>query len=432
LAGKLIFMMILITIMNGLMPLKIDMNPLWLAGSCGWLAALLLFFDTTKVLRIQIMVIITAGVVLGIYAMSLGGGVSIDAIISGNTELLTMVAAVGFLRLVALPRSGKTEKLPVGRKAYIQTLLGLSMTSAVINISAPILLADRIHDVRPIQKFTAQSMTRVFCGVACWSPFFAAMAVVLTYTQSASMPWLILAGLPVTLAGLAVVLLAAGVKNPQEVEEFVGYPIHIQSITVPFLLACCVIIGTWLFPQAPILVIISLSALLITCSVLLARVDLKNSAGQMQAYVIDGLPRIVNELTLFLAAGVIAAGMSALIQLDIISSPFSEFDVATASALLGIMLLLSAVGIHPVIQISSLTPMLLSLNPDTNLLAITYLIAWSLGTCSSPLSGTNLVFQGRYNIAAWKIAVWNWPYALIMYVIAVLWLHFLSFAGFVT
>ena len=428
----LIFMMILITIVNGLMiPFNTGMKPLWLAGICGWVAALLLFADTTKVLRIQIMVIITAGVILGIYALSIGGEVSIDAIISGNTELLTMVSAVGFLKLVSLPRSGSTEKLPIGSKAYVQTLLGLSLTSAVINISSPILLADRIHNIRPVDKFTARSMTRVFCGVACWSPFFAAMAVVLTYTGSASMSWLILAGLPVTLAGLAVVLLAAGIRNRQEVDEFVGYPIHIQSITVPFLLACFVIIGTWLIPHAPILVIISLSALLITCGVLLLRVGVGNTVEQIREYVTDGLPRIVNELTLFLAAGVIAAGISALIQQDIISSPFSQFDATTASMLLGIMLLVSALGIHPVIQISSLSPMLLTLNPDTNLLAITFLIAWSLGTCSSPLSGTNLVFQGRYNIPAWKIAVWNWPYALIMYGLAICWLHFLSFAGLV-
>ena len=342
-----------------------------------------------------------------------------------------MVAAVGFLRLVALPQSGITETLPVGRKAYIQTLLGLSLTSAVINISSPILLADRIHRVQPVQKFTAQSMTRVFCGAACWSPFFAAMAVVLTYTESASMTWLVLAGLPVTLAGLVVVLLAASIRNPREVEKFVGYPIHIQSITVPFLLACSVIAGTCFLAEAPILVIIALSALFITVSVLLIRVGLQKTRTQIISYVTDGLPLIVNELTLFLAAGVIAAGMSALIQEGVISSPFNEFNATTASALLGIMLLLSAVGIHPVIQISSLSPMLLSLNPDTNLLAITYLMAWSLGTCSSPLSGTNLVFQGRYNIPAWKIAIWNWPYALVMYGLAVLWLHFLSFAGLV-
>lgn len=417
--------------MNGMLSFEADFYPFRVAGVCGWLAALLLFTDTTKILRIQIMVIITAGIVLGIYALSLGGEVSMDAIISGNTELLTMVAAVGFLKLVALPRSGITETLPVGRKAFVQTLLGLSLTSAIINISSPILLADRIHHVRPIRQFTAQSMTRVFCGAACWSPFFAAMAVVLTYTESASMSWLIAAGLPVTLAGLLLVLFSAGIRNPREVEEFVGYPIHIQSITVPFLLACSVIAGTWLLAEAPILVIIALSALFITGFVLLIRVGVQNAGVQIKGYVTDGLPRIVNELTLFLAAGVIAAGMTALIQEDIISSPFSQFNATTASMLLGIMLLVSAVGIHPVIQISSLSPMLLSLNPDTNLLAITFLIAWSLGTCSSPLSGTNLVFQGRYNIPAWKIAMWNWPYALVMYGLAVLWLHFLSFAGFV-
>jgi len=54
---------------------------------------------------------------------------------------------------------------------------------------------------------------------------------------------------------------------------------------------------------------------------------------------------------------------------------------------------------------------------------VTYLFAWNLGTCSSPLSGTHLVFQGRYGIPSWKAAVWNWPYAIVMWLIAVGWLQ---------
>ena len=87
------------------------------------------------------------------------------------------------------------------------------------------------------------------------------------------------------------------------------------------------------------------------------------------------------------------------------------------------MVMLAALGIHPVILISSFTPLILSLDPNPNLLAVTYLFAWNLGTCSSPLSGTHLVFQGRYGIPSWKAAMWNWPYAVVMWLIAVAWLQ---------
>lgn len=426
LSGILILIMILLTIVSGIYRVEMSTSLLWFGGIAGWCAAVLLFPDTSTILRIQIGIIVASGITLGLYAVSLGGAINFDAIITGNTQLLTMVAAVGFLRLVALPETDSRETLPTGPKAYLQTLLGLSLTSAVINISSPILLADRIHNVRPLQRFTAQSMTRVFCGAACWSPFFAAMAVVLTYTENASLAWLILAGLPITLSGLIVVLIEARLRHKQDMQDFIGYPIHLQSITIPLLLACAVISGSWLMPDTPILVVISMSALFITAAVLLKRVGFHLGGRQLKFYTTEGLPRIVNELTLFLAAGVIAAGMSALIQEDIVTSPFNRFDAINAAQLLGMMLLLSATGIHPVIQISSVSPLLLPLAPDPNLLAITFLMAWSLGTCASPLSGTNLVFQGRYDIASWKIATWNWPYALLMYGIAALWLQLLA------
>ena len=66
--------------------------------------------------------------------------------------------------------------------------------------------------------------------------------------------------------------------------------------------------------------------------------------------------------------------------------------------------------------------MILGLDPNPELLAATFLFGWHLGTCASPLSGTNLVFQGRYDIPSWKMALWNWPYALTMLAVAALWL----------
>jgi hypothetical protein len=114
--------------------------------------------------------------------------------------------------------------------------------------------------------------------------------------------------------------------------------------------------------------------------------------------------------------------MVAVVQLGIVDNPFTEFNSTTAGQVLAIILLAAAVGVHPVILISSLSPLIMGLNPDPSFLAATYLLAWNLGTYASPLSGTQGVFQGRYGIPGWKAAISNWPYAILMYLIAIVWL----------
>jgi len=428
LAGILILVMILITIINSFLTISTSFNSLWLAGICGWLAALLLFSDTPRILQVQVGVLIVIGLGLIVHSSNQGISVDLNSIISGNTRLLAMIAAVGFLKLVVIPDSTTQRPLPVGKSTYLQTLIGLNLSASIINISAPIMIADRIHHQRPLQRFTSQSFTRVFCGVASWSPFFGAMAVVLTYVSDAQLSWIIVAGLPFTIAGFLVVYAEARLRYADQVDDFVGYPMQVSSLKIPALLVLSVIIAVWSLPGTSVLVVIALCALLVTVVSLIIRTNIESALHQLTDYIVTGLPRIVNELALFLAAGVLAAGMSAIIKNGALPIPFDVFDALTASKLLGIMVVLAAMGIHPVILISSFTPLILSLDPDPNLLAVTYLFAWNLGTCSSPLSGTHLVFQGRYGLPSWKAAMWNWPYAIIMWLIALAWLHLV--AGF--
>jgi len=170
-------------------------------------------------------------------------------------------------------------------------------------------------------------------------------------------------------------------------------------------------------------VLIAISALTVTSLVLVVRMGLRGTYRRLRHYVTDGLPKIVNELCLFLAAGVLTAVISALIQHGLFENPFNQFDSITAIQVLAIILICAVCGIHPIIMISSFAPMILTLNPDPNLLAATFLFGWHLGTCSNPVSGTNLVFQGRYGIPGWKIAFWNWPYAIVMLAVGSAWLQ---------
>ena len=422
-AGFLILLMIVVTILTGFEVLPAGFNPLWVAGIAAWLAALLLFADTSRILKIQVSLILLIGIGMIVYAYQQTAVIDPTNLVSSNTGLMTMIAAVGFLRLVVIPETVQEESLPTGGKAFLQTILGLNLSSSIINISAPILISDRIHRKRPLQRFTAQTFVRVFCGVSSWSPFFGAMAVVLTYASEASLLWIFVAGFPFMLIGLIGVYIEARLRYPAEVENFVGYPTHLSALKVPAILIIVVITMSWLFPDKSILVLIAISALLVTTSVLLLRHGIGGTIARLQEYSATGLPRIVNELCLFLAAGVLAGGISALILHGVIENPFTEFDSVTAAQVLAIMLLCAFCGIHPIIMISSFAPMILTLNPDPNLLAVTFLFAWNIGTCSNPLSGTNLVFQGRYGIPSWKLAFWNWPYALAMLVIGVIWLQ---------
>jgi len=419
----LILLMIVVTILTGFEVLPAGFNSLWVAGIASWLAALLLFVDTPRILKIQVSLILLIGIGMIVYAHQQTAVIDPTSLVSSNTGLMTMIASVGFLRLVVIPETMQEESLPTGGKAFLQTILGLNLSSSIINISAPILISDRIHRKRPLQRFTAQTFTRVFCGVSSWSPFFGAMAVVLTYASQASLVWIIVAGFPFMLVGLIGVYIEARLRYPAEVENFVGYPTHLSALKVPAILIVVVITMSWLFPHKSILVLIAISALLVTTSVLLLRQGIGGTITRLQEYSTTGLPRIVNELCLFLAAGVLAGGISALILHGVIENPFTEFDSVTAALVLAIMLLCAFCGIHPIIMISSFAPMILTLNPDPNLLAVTFLFAWHIGTCSNPLSGTNLVFQGRYGIPGWKLAFWNWPYALAMLVVGVIWLQ---------
>jgi hypothetical protein len=418
--------MVVITILTGLKLLGSDSSLLLIAGIAAWLAALLLFIDTSHVLKFQVSLILLTGIAMIVYARQDSVVVDTNALISANTGLMTMIAAVGFLRLVVIPETEQQETLPVGRKAFLQTILGLNISSSIINISAPILISDRIHRRHPLDRFTAQTFTRIFCGVSTWSPFFAAMAVVLTYVSDASLLWIIVAGFPFMLIGFIGVYFEARIRYPEEVESFVGYPTHLSALKVPAILIITVVSISQLLPTTPILVLIAISALLVTCSVLILRHGMIGSIERFKTYVTSGLPRIVNELCLFLAAGVLAGGISALITHGVFENPFDQFNTITAAEVLAIMLLCAFCGIHPIIMISSFAPMIMTLNPDPNLLAATFLFAWHLGTCSNPLSGTNLVFQGRYGIPGWKLASWNWPYAIVMLVIGAFWLQIVA------
>jgi hypothetical protein len=330
-----------------------------------------------------------------------------------------MLAAVSFLRLVAMQGKEFAVFAPHGMRAYWQTMITVALFGAFINLSAPILIADKISEGKRLGLFTAKSIVRAFIGGPAWSPFFAGMAVVLTYIADAHFLVIMAFGLPFAILGLVVVIVEAKFRYPEEVKNFVGYPMTPSSLWLPGVLVIGVLLGHTFLPHASILAVIALSALVVSFIGLYFYSGFNGAKDQLQKHILEGLPKMVTELVLFLAAGILAIGLQSLVAATHMSLPFGAgFDATAAIILLGGMVVLSLLGVHPVISIAVATPLLAPLAPDSELLALTFVFSWSLGACASPLSGLNLIFQGRYGIPSAKLAILNWPYVAVMFLFA--------------
>jgi len=419
--GISIALMVLLTLVSDIAPSAI---PVWVAGLFGWIAVFLLFRGVKKSQRYQALVILLVGGILLMIGQLRDGQALWLQSIGSNAGLVSMLASVGFLRLIALPVNEAHTPLPVGFKALVKTLAGVSLFGSVINLSAPILFADRLHKHDALGRLASQSITRIFTSTSAWSPFFGGMAAVITNVPDMRPGFVIVACLPFAITSFVVVLLEVRLRYWRQVQTFKGYPVNFYNLWIPAALASIILLLRALTPELSVLTHISLSALILTVVVLFWR-ERSGCNKTLSRFIVEGLPTMINELQLFLAAGVLAAGLATLFD-GSFASASTGFTASSAAMLLGVMILLAVVGVHPVVMIAGATPLIISLNPAPDLLAVCYLLAWGLGTCASPLSGTHLVFQGRYDIPSWKGAVWNWPYVAFMYVLSVILLYLVA------
>jgi hypothetical protein len=140
------------------------------------------------------------------FLISYFNGFKIDFIkvFTVNQYLLTLLIAVGFLRLIATPKKDKLSSLPKGKQSFIKTYLGVHLFGSVINLSSLILVADKMYKKAPLTNSQIILLTRAFSSDAYWSPFFVAFAAAITYAPNLNTSIILLNG--ITLAFLAFLI----------------------------------------------------------------------------------------------------------------------------------------------------------------------------------------------------------------------------------
>jgi hypothetical protein len=414
LAGWLLFAGLVLTVTNQF----INLSPVWLEGLLVWSAGIILFFKLATKQRIIVSVIGLFALLSWLIAWQTGDASQLLGALTMNQSMIVMLMGVQFLQLVAMPDSETSEALPTGKKAFLRTYWGLHLFGSVINMSAVILVADRLASVSPLTKHQQVLLTRSFTSAASWSPFFAAFAAAMVFAPDASLAVVILTGLGLACAAFIITYADVLRGGKASLDSFVGYPMQFQALWLPAILALMVMIFHELMPDIKVILLIALLAVLISGGVLFFRVGLAMSSKQLLRQVTVELPSMKNEISLFLIAGVFGAGLAAVLDNLSINVPFVEFNGVVASMTMLSMFILALLGVHPIVSIAVIGHWISTTEPNQTLLAMTFLMSWALCVSTSPMSGINLALHGRYGVSGREIFSWNLPYAIKMYLIA--------------
>lgn len=342
----------------------------------------------------------------------------ISTALSKNYQMIAMFAGVGLLRRIPVPR--EERGLPLGKRALWQTLFGIHWMGSAINISAMAIFADRLSDENGrLTPFQGVMLARGMALAALWSPFFVAMAVVLTNAPGADYRQLLIWGLPLSQLLLAGMIWQTTRAFPAECKGFSGYPFRATALTTPLALAVAVLVGHALAPGVSIITLITLVA---PAYALL--VNRRNRPLTILGhYIAHDLPRLGPEIVLFAAAGILGAGMNSLAAGHAMSLPGSYNQLFLVAAGLAVIMAASAVGIHPVVGITIVAGVLTTADISVNLLAMSFLMSWGLGVLINPISGIHLFLAGRYAFDGRNAWRWNLRFAAGGYVICCAWLY---------
>lgn len=377
----------------------------------AWLVPILMWRSLGKSALQQAFVLLFLGFSAILFSAGNGVFLGFGQVFSVNLPLLAMFVAVAFLTLTN--QTNEDPNLPNGNSAVVTTALGTHFLGAVINLSVLFVFGDRLQKNGKLTQAQMIILARSFSAAAWWSPFFIATGVVLTYSpdmlwKETLVPGLIMSGFAIAYSVIEVCFCR---KN-----EFSGYPIRFESLMVPGCLAGVVICVHHFWPGINILNLICIVAPLGAFTFMRSR----PRKAALKDFIQHKILSVNSQFALFLAAGVFSTGLKSIIMVypHFFTLTGMQFTPLLFAVVLGVMLVVGFMGVHPLVSIAIASPLLLPLNPDHSQLAFMFLCSWAVCTGSSPLSGVGLALVSRYHASPRQIIKSNYHYVIMMWVIA--------------
>ena len=319
---------------------------------------------------------------------------------------------------------------PPGRR-FLYLAFGAHILGTVLNIAGLSLLTSIVEKQENmlLKRRLSVALMQGFTSASCWSPFYIGMIVVLVALPSLTWTDVAPAG---ALIALCIVLSGWGFDRiALRGSRVTSTKINLQAIGLRdagraiFILLS--LVGLAMVAVELIDTNIPVALALIAPSYALIWYGSQNKRDEKRAYrcsklarhVIRNLPRFRNESLVFVAANMFGVGIAAVLPSEDLSATLNVL-VPSADAklllLIATFLVCSAVGLHPIIVVISVSAIFppSALGLSDWIVALTFLGSWGISTMVSPFSGTTL-FMSRVAGVQGHVIAWYWtpPTALL-------------------
>ncbi|MBS1693491.1 MAG: hypothetical protein JST91_14850 [Actinobacteria bacterium] len=386
------------------------------AGAATVVATLVGLFGVGRTQRLLALTLIFAGSAALTAAIVIGARPSAAQLLALNQTLLGMLTAVSFVRLIAGDHPGRPPRL-TGAPAVWRTAGIVQLLGAVINVGAVTLVGDRLRHKGELRMADALLLSRGYSPGAFWSPFWGASAAALTYAIGADTGVLLICGGLLAVSAFAISITMTLPAFGDRLADYHGYPLTTRVLVLPITLAVLVI-GLHLTLPAVKLAVVVLIVSLVVPLVVLAVTKTRHLPRIAGGHVVRGLRPMHGEAVLFTAAGVLAVGLRALVDVSGFTVPAGYYTVWFAWLSVVGMTLVALVGVHPLISIATVASVLGPVISEPTLFALAGTIAWGTAAAVGPISGLNVFLAGRFGISGFQVARRNLPYLLVVVVLA--------------
>lgn len=392
----------------------------------AWAFVLLEFLRLNRKQRNQIALLSSAGLGFSLWAWSQGSTTSLLTLLGEHLKLAMLLASVNFIRLST--RLAPATDTP-GPRSFLLTLGGMHLFSSVANFSSMLLVGEQIKRNGQLSSISQIILARGFSLAIMWSPFLSILPLVLEQVPGASLYTIYPFSISMAVTGLLLTLLDVRQRHTREYQQYSGYPMTLGTLLLPLCLISTILLVAGIWPQLPTVAAVSSLAILTPLALLSIRCGPMNAAGQLITHITERLADTRAEISLFLAAGFLAAGVKACIAVGLIELPFTHTDATVASMVMVAIVALAYLGIHQFALVAICAGLLADVTTAPSLMAIAYIVATSVSMSGSTFSGVNFILQARFECSARSILNNNMLYSVLMLVAASVLMHVMQSMG---
>ena len=421
-AGPLVLTMCLLTLLNTVLPLG-------LAGLATLLCWLYIAIEMPRLKpkqRKQILILFGIGIAAAALAWSQGSDMSLQTLLGEHLKLAMLLTSISFIGMAGRVGCNASKR---GIRSFITTLLGMHFFSSVANFSSVIIVGDQIKQKQGIDQLSQWVLSRGFGMAVLWSPFLSLLPLVLEQVPGVDLTQVYPFAITLAVIGLSLSIIEARVRAATALQGFSGYPLKTETLALPVVLITLILLLSWQMPQLPMVFLVSLLSIIVPIALMAVMSNVRSASRKISLHVSEKLSESRAEISLFMSAGVLAAGVKACIAVGLISLPFTQTDAGVASLVLVMIVGLAYLGIHQLALVAIFAGLLADITVTPNLMAIAYVLGTSLAMSGSTFSGLNFIMKSRFNATDGEIIRNQLPYNLTMLVVGCGIIHLMAAMG---